>query len=124
MQGGWAAPVADKGGCAVCTTNCSSTIQKVAHQEYGVIWCFCCILSHSGSVPASPDMRPVSLLSSCMHTIPNRHHAPTQPTIVTTSNTQSQTVITSSAFHAQLYRFRGSSSCVCGNKQQQQQFYS
>ena len=51
-------------------TNSGSTMPRAAHQE-GVIWCHQCITSHSGSAPASPNMRPTSLALSRMHAI---HH--------------------------------------------------
>ena len=39
-------------------TNSGSTLLRAAHRDGGVIACHQCITSHTGSAPASPDMRP------------------------------------------------------------------
>ena len=60
---------------AAWTTNRSrlvASLQKAVHLEGSVIRCHRCITSHSGSVPASPDMRPFppSFVSHACHPPP------------------------------------------------------
>ena len=63
-------------------------LQEAVHQDGSVIGCHQCITSHSGSVPASPDIRATLLALSHMHTI---HHLHPCPTTAMTNNTHAPT---------------------------------
>ena len=93
-------------------TNSGSTLPRPTYLEDGVI----CVPSSTnvGSAPASPDMRstPPGFVS---HAYSTTILSPTQPTIAMTNYTHMPTVMTKSAFYAQLQRFWGSSSGACGN---------
>ena len=57
-------------------TNSDTTLPRTAHLDSGVIGCHQCITSHSGSVPAFPDMRPTPLTLSRMNAIHYLHPCP------------------------------------------------
>ena len=80
-------------------TNSGSTLPGAVYLDGGMIGSHRCITWHSGSAPASPDMRPTPTALSHIHTV---HH----PTPISTTNySHAPTVASSSAFHTQLYRF-------------------
>ena len=65
-------------------TNSCSTLHRAGHLEFGVIGCHHCITSHSGTAPASSDMRPNPRL--CPECIPPTTSIPATTQLHTCTN--------------------------------------
>ena len=83
-------------------TNSGSTQPRAVHLEGGEIGCHQCVTSHSGSAPASLDMRQTSS-GFVPHACQPQLHPRLYPTTIDMTNyTQAPTVTNSSVYQPQL----------------------